>query len=70
MQKMRIDLVLQNLKFQLVARLLRALNVVQKIPDAVNHADDLILKRFNLVAGVNHGLHLQILSADLCYSSA
>ena len=29
MQKMRIDLVLQNLKFQLVARLLRALNVVQ-----------------------------------------
>ena len=69
-QKMRIDLVLQNLKFQLVARLLRALNVVQKIPDAVNHADDLILKRFNLVAGVNHGLHLQILSADLCYSSA
>ena len=67
---MRIDLVLQDLKFQLMARLLRALNVVQKIPNAVNHADDLILKRFNLVARVNHGLHLQILSADLCYRSA
>ena len=63
---MRIDLVLQDLKFHLMARLLRALNVVQKVPNAVNHTDDLRLKRLDLVPGVDHRLHLQILSADLC----